>query len=225
MSNVLDRFNRANTNDTGNGALGTADTGQAWTVPAAGWRWGIVDDKAGRPNGPTDQAVAWIDAGESDVLVEATLMGEGGGYIGIIARATDTNNYLLMQCQIGSATYAYTRYGGVFNGLPGAPPPGAPAYGDRVGILTKGLTVSFHRNGVYGPIQNLAGNPPVAHVNATKHGLYMYSAGANRLEDFSVKTPEKTYVGAAWQKHYAKAWDGTTWIRRAVRRYDGANWK
>ncbi len=125
MANALDRFNRADTDDTANsnaGTLGNADSGQAWSIPYAAWRWKIVGNQAGRPNGPVGQSIVWLDTGESDVLVEATLAGSGGGYIGIVSRVIDDNNYLLIQCLIGSSAVPYTKMGGGFNNIGGGPP-------------------------------------------------------------------------------------------------------
>ncbi len=100
-----------------------------------------------------------------------------------------------------------------------------PAYGDRVGILVKGYTVAYHRNGVYGATQNLTSTAGMAHLNATNYGIYNYTAGTTRLDDFTVKTPEKTYDGTSWQKNYKKVWNGTAWVTRAARRWDGSFWK
>ncbi len=85
MANALDRFNRADTDDTANsnaGTLGNADSGQAWSIPYAAWRWKIVEIKPGRPNGPVGQSIVWVDTGESDVLVEARWQGAAVDILG-----------------------------------------------------------------------------------------------------------------------------------------------
>jgi hypothetical protein len=220
MGNVIDRFNRPDTAPDA-GTLGIADTGQVWQQSSVAHKWQISNNQAGRPNGAGNvQSQAWVNAGIGDAWTEVTLAGAGGGYIGLVGRVLDDFNHILIQCLIGNTMYAYIRTGGGYTNL-GLSGTGAPAYGDRIGMRVFGSTLIVYRNGIASNTLNLGAN---SHHTRTGWGLYNYTGGANKLDDFAVKVPAKVWNGSAWVSQWAKTWDGALWKPRAVRRWDGVAW-
>ena len=81
---VIDAFDRANT-QTG---LGTATSGQAWTIARSQWQ---ISGNAARTTGTkTDYPLAIIDAGFSDFNLEANELEPG---MGVAFRVEDANNW------------------------------------------------------------------------------------------------------------------------------------
>lgn len=96
-----------------------------------------------------------------------------------------------------------------------------------MGSLVVGQRWQVFKNGVSVGLYDLANNPVFATQTSGRHGITSYYAKYPTVifDDVAIKTPVKTYTGAAWQNHMAKVWDGTKWVTRAARRYDGTNWK
>lgn len=81
---LVDDFGRANTQS----GLGTANSGQAWTVARSQWQ--IESNAARTPGTKTEYPLATIDAGFSDFNLEANELTPG---MGVAFRVEDANNW------------------------------------------------------------------------------------------------------------------------------------
>lgn len=222
MTNVLDRFNRAD------GAVGNADSGQLWVPQAVDQGWIISGNALKRTGGPAFvHAINVVETGNSDGWVEATLVGTSGAgafYIGLVGRVVNDNNHLLLQGLIGSGVYLYSKVGGGYNLWASYAFP--LAFGDRIGLRVKGMIVAAYRNGVLLGSVDMVVAPSHAHSGATKWGVYNYTAGTAGLEDFNFKQPVKARNAAntGWDTGYVKRWDGAAWTPRTARRWSGTAW-
>lgn len=81
---VFDNFNRAD-----NAALGTATSGQTWTVAGMG----IIGNAAAKTSGTS--SIAFISGGSANGSVQFTeaALGEGANFYGLIFRRLDNANY------------------------------------------------------------------------------------------------------------------------------------
>jgi hypothetical protein len=167
---VSDSFNRANS-----GSLGSADTGQAWSLLAG--TFGITSNQASGTNGV--QSHATIDAGISDctVAVDAVVFVPSIGETGMCFRATDTNNLW-----ITNTTGLFKRVAGSFTSM------GSFAYvaGDRISAVLSGSSIVMKKNGV-----TILSVTDSFNSTATKHGLRVNSDGTSvsRWDNFLVTKP------------------------------------
>ncbi len=216
MTNVLDRFNRAD------GALGNADSGQLWTAP----QWTVEGNLARRTsgsNGSWSGAEATIESGSKDVQVEAVV----NGYVyqqGFILRDSGPGSHYLITVY-SNAIYLYVatavnNYAQLATGsVPIVP-------GDRFRVRIVGLRIQAWINNTL--VIDYTSFDYGGNLNtSTRHGMSSpyVAVGFSTWNDFTIRLPLKTYDGSAWQKHYAQVWDGTKWVTRAARRWDGALWK
>jgi hypothetical protein len=91
-----DRFDRAD------GVLGTAETGQAWTAPAA---ITVSSGTATTSDFSGDDGVAHIDVGTDEHYVQAAigvLPGHSDTHAGVVAWAADADNYVFVRMHFGS---------------------------------------------------------------------------------------------------------------------------
>jgi len=158
-----------------------ADTGQAGTVLSG--TWGISTNKAYQPGGVQYGALVY-DSGRADGVVQADITtgadtsASANINVGLIARAADNNNLLMLEMQKNRASSLdaitlYTKIGGVFAGI-GQKTAAGLAYATTytVKMVLTGSTVQVYLNGVLQftvtQATGLEGN--------TKHGI-MQSAG------------------------------------------------
>jgi hypothetical protein len=147
---VTDSFNRANA-----GTLGTADTGQTWALLSGSAA--IVSNQAVGGGGG---GVAVIDALAADFTLTATVVAVAGDP-GIVIRATDTSNYILITNSgivrkvAGTDIPIRTDSLGLVNG-------------SVVRIEAYGPNITVYKDGV---LKYVVGEN--FNVTATKHGLYM----------------------------------------------------
>ena len=173
MANRSDNFNRSYSATT----LGTpSDGGAAWS--AISGVWGVSENKAYLANGAS-LAVAVLESSATDVDVQLTVSNLSGGQdIGVIARASDDNNYILGVVG-GDVWRIYKKVSGGYTSLGSAS--GTPANGDVVVLSVSGTSVALKINGetkVTGTVSELAAN--------TKHGIYSNSYTPNSFDDFSI---------------------------------------
>lgn len=169
-----DNFNRADTTS----GLGTpSDGGSAWV--ALSGVWGISSNQAYESAGGP-HSVAVLDSGTADVTVQMTLTAVGGNNAGVVARASDDNNYLLLAIYGGNTLEIYRRDAGSFVSLL-APVTSAYAAGDVFKLTVNGTSVTAYQNGVSKGTVTSAFNQ-----TATKHGLRSHQSIAHRFDDFSV---------------------------------------
>ena len=174
MSNRTDNFNRANDATTLNTPSGG---GGAWNAITG--TWGVDTNRAYCVSGG-DGACAALDSTTSDVDVQATFA-VNQSTTGLMARAADTDNYILAQSNAG-AYDLYKKVASIFTAL--FTGQGTAADGDVVKLRCSGTSVSLFVNGAQvgttQTVTQLATN--------TLHGLRNGSSAGSlaRWDDFSV---------------------------------------
>lgn len=168
---VSDSFNRAD------GALGNADSGQAWTITNA--TWGLVSGQVKALTTASGYALADIDAGIADVAIQADIVFQGlGGSLAF--RVTNGANFYIAQL-VGTQTRVYKCVGGAFTQLAvggGAHTVGV-TYTLRVEVV--GSSIKVYENGVL--VITLT---DATYTTQTRHGLYVDTTLATTIDNFSV---------------------------------------
>lgn len=151
---VFDTFTR------GNGPLGNAESGQAWTFPSSGGSsaWAISAGAA-TPVGTGSQQITVLDTGSVNTNIFMNLTFASTDDFGIVFRMTDDNNYWMVTRQD-----LYKRVAGVFTSVMGLT--AAFVSGDGIDIVLNGSLVTIFRNGVSQGNYTMDSN-----LTATKVGL------------------------------------------------------
>lgn len=163
---VSDTFNRADSTTS----LGTADTGQVWTVPTTGAVWGISANRAYLTN-TTAQSLAVVETGVADCTVSVTMPVVGDA--GLCFRVIDDNNNFVL-----TASQLYKRVAGSFTAVVTF---STIVAGDRVSVVLSGATIVVKVNGA-----DVASTTDTYNQTATRHGLRSHGATAPRFDDFTV---------------------------------------
>jgi hypothetical protein len=168
---VRDTFTRADSAIT----LGSAETGQAWSALAG--TWGISSNKAYLVT-DTGQAVAVLDAGVADYTYTIDLTTSPTASrvdCGIVFRATDNNNYLLLALNkiVGANTIKlWKNSGGAFGALQTVDPAElAENTLYAVRAVLNGNSIVIQLNGVEKINYTLAGADATAFGTPTKLGI------------------------------------------------------
>jgi hypothetical protein len=171
---ITDSFNRADSTTT----LGNADTGQAWTNVTG--VLGISSNQAYRVTAVSNEAVALLETGITDMIVKGTpVSGVTNRIVGLIGRATDGNNFYLVLTDGSSVGQLYKKVAGTFIQL-----------GSNFALITgvmelrcQGSTVSVYNDGVL-----VASETDTALTTGTQAGFRISgTSGTPRLDDFSVE--------------------------------------
>jgi len=173
---ITDSFNRADSTTT----LGTADTGQVWTVHAG---TGGIETNTGR-NFAASTLVASVDFAATNMVTQVTTstLPAGSNGTGVAGRLTDGSNFYLAQNQASAGAFeVYKCVGGTFTLLGSVS--GGGANGDIVKLVTNGTAISGHRNGV-----SQVSVTDTAITTGNQAGIRM-DAQASRVDVFSVAAP------------------------------------
>lgn len=173
---VSDSFNRADDATS----LGSADTGQPW-APLNG-TWGISSNKAYLVT-TTSQATAATDGGSADanLSVDVTMSPTlNRAATGVIVRATDASNYLMIAMTIiaaGNSITLWKRQGGFtkLQEVLGAGFVNGQTYAVRV--VVSGPQVIAYVDGVEKINHTLAGADATAFATPTLHGIRIDATG------------------------------------------------
>lgn len=168
---VSDSFDRANSATS----LGTADSGQTWTVSAGGGPWGITGNLAYCPGADFSQAV--IDSTVSDCTIRCTF--SSAARAALVMRWADSNNNLSV-----TATSLGGTVGGA--GLGNLATWTAFNDGDVITVVLAGGTVTVKQNGTTVGTSSAASMAPLQ--TNTKHGLQARGDALGRWNDYSVKS-------------------------------------
>jgi hypothetical protein len=161
---VSDSFNRAD------GALGNADTGQAWANIGANGLL-IVSNQAAASNGSSNNNVS-IPVGVSDMRVELTTVSGSLSGVGPLARYVDTSHFV--RTILGNS-WSINEVGGA-----GVIASGTTTWnnGDRARLDVVGLTASLYQNGV------LLGSGTLLNAVGTSAGIWIGPTISARVDDF-----------------------------------------
>jgi lysophospholipase L1-like esterase len=182
---VSDSFNRANTTD----ALGVTDgaghveanggAGLTWTNQVGTWK--ITTNQAQPATLAGDKAIATLDAGFSDGIVQATPTLNVDSSVGLVLRWQDANNYLYMTVvKAGAAATLTLRE--VVDGVESADlvTPATVASGNRIHAVLSGNKVRlYYRHFTYG------GEATVTLTSGTQFGI-LSTATNSLINDFQV---------------------------------------
>jgi len=183
---ATDSFNRADNATTGT-ALGSADSGQAWTISPTN-RWKIASNKAGNQSFTGGgQCVAYLDAGVADCTVQLEVkMNTVRMCAGVAARLSDTNNFILAILQktnggtgANDALYLQKRVAGSYTTLGQV-----NDYGITNGTTyTIKLVLAGNVHTVYvDGVQKLTYTGTTGLESNTKHGISVYD-GLTAVDD------------------------------------------
>lgn len=175
MANRSDNFNRTDSSS----AMGTpSDAGSDWVALTG--TWGIASNRGYCATDSGDnQNSAVLESSASDVDVEVTCT-TGNNDQGIILRATDASNYILLRHGTDGSVIFYKREAGTFTSF--ASTSGvSQSNGDVIKATASGNDFELFVNGV----SALTGTSSFNNT-ATKHGLRVYSSTTPRWEDFSI---------------------------------------
>lgn len=169
---VMDTFNRADSAL----ALGTADTGQVWTNNSG--ILGISSNKVYMPSGSS--AIATLDSKQSKVAVSFVDSGiqESGFFNGVIARYTDTSNYVRAVLQT-TTLFLQRRQAGTTTVLNSVAV--TRNDGDIYKLVADGTTLTVFKNGV-----NILTVSESFNNSATRQGMIVSTALA-RMDNFTVE--------------------------------------
>lgn len=176
---AFDSFTRADSD-----SLGSTETGAfAWTE--GNEDFDIVSNAMTIPSG-SNEGWAYIDPGESDVLVSVTCKAATDDSWGLIVRGSDINNYLILNFFTGDGGLRfYEKNAGVFTALAAAYALSAPVVGDIISIRAFGVQLTAYLNGAQlGTIRTSFNQ------SATKCGIRSvtaHSATRQIFDDFTVK--------------------------------------
>lgn len=169
---VTDTFNRAD------GALGNADTGQAWTT--SNGTCVVASNRFAAPTAPNfnPSSHAWVDAGVSDCTVQATMVTDFGT---LTFRVQDASNFYTWNPN-GIEKYVAGVASNIMSG-------GTLSYGagDVLKVVCVGATLEFYKNGV-AVSDGLTGTNSVADgtgVGRTKFGCGVLGP-SGLVDNFSV---------------------------------------
>lgn len=175
MANVTDTFARADSPSS----LGTADTGQTWTIRQG--VFGIVSQTVYAPSGST-LGIATIPCdADTVVLIQVTHI-DTRGNSGIVFRWTDNNNYWRLFADGSGAIFLQKVSGGtastVWSGS-------SFAAGDQIGASLNGSTIKVLKNNAV-----LTTVTDAFNSTSAAHGLWLNEANDFwRLDNFSAHVP------------------------------------
>jgi hypothetical protein len=175
VASVSDTFDRADSATTLNPP---SDGGPSWSVLTGfGSVGGISSNRAYNPSG--GQCRYARDTGTADVEVQGTVAVVGTD-CGLVARATDDDNCLVLSLFFGSQPFLVRRQSGSDTTIAG--PTGSAGAGDVLKISCNGSSITCYQNAAV-----LFGGAVTETFNqtATKHGMYLRDTSA-RMDDHSV---------------------------------------
>lgn len=173
---VFDSFDRADAT-----SLGTADTGQTWTIPFDGV--GIKDNQAYMPT-INWNCMAYIDAGVADgIKLSMTLdVIHGAAECSILVKYQDASNYNFVQLAYGNI-YIKKKVANTVTTVDTTAH--TLVAGQKLSVVVDGTTYSTYIDGVQkssATVSELASN--------TKSGIYMATGAGTadpRLNDFTIE--------------------------------------
>lgn len=134
---VHDTFTRANSSTS----LGTADTGQAWTAHTG--TWGITSNAAYLVTS-SGESVATLDCGLSDIDFSVSYSGRTDD-LGIVFRAIDASNWLLVYSNPGGGVETWQRVAGSYSQLHAAA--GSAGASGTLRVVTSGTSINVYLDG------------------------------------------------------------------------------
>ena len=170
MTNRTDNFNRA-----GPAILGStpSDSGGTW---AGNGTWTIFSNTATKSATPATSEVAYLESSVADVDVVATMTATGNA--GLVARLSDTSNYIYARCADFNVII-YKVVAGTFTQL-GSTYSGITAVSDVWTLSVSGNDLILKQNGTARVTTSDAHNN-----TATKHGFGAFGIDSG-WDDFSI---------------------------------------
>lgn len=180
LATIVDDFNRADNATT----MGTTPSGEPWVAEVG--TWGIATNEAYVPAGGAVRRFSVIETGQTEGHVQAVVGSVRETGWGLVCRWVDDDNYIILNCNTGAATWSLTeRVGGVDNLLAG-PTLFSTAPGRVIRIAFAGDQITCTNNGA-----DIFGGPLTCDpglLTGTKHGLFAGTTvtSASRWENFEV---------------------------------------
>ena len=174
---MYDTFNRANSTTT----LGSTDTGQAWTAHTG--TWGISSNQAYLQTQSGD-SVATFDFGNTEVDMRCRMTISSTGQPGLVFRATNDQNYLLV-IMSSTAVSLWQRVTGTYTQLRSGAVTATPGVPYPVRIVAVGSDIRVYFNGKHA----LAFSTTQFASTGTRVGIRANDANANRWDDLEVVIP------------------------------------
>lgn len=161
-------------------SLGTATTGEAWTAHFG--TWGISSDKAYCVTAGGD-AVATIDSTRSDMTLEVSYTPGAASGAGIVFRATNHLNYLLVLCTTGVGISLWQRVAGSYTQLANSATGGSFTAGVtyQVKVVAASTSIITYKDGV----QTLS-HTTSQFLTGTRVGLRENATSTTRWDNLTV---------------------------------------
>lgn len=182
---VTDTFTRADNA----GALGNADTGQAW-LTIVGNAFGISSNQAYNTDTANTLSIAAIDAGASNVRIACTVT-RTTQVAGVAFRISDSSNYWTVNLSgasttlvktVAGATTTVATYGSAFSGA------------SDVVVTANGANIGVSVNG-----ELILSASDAFNQTATRHGIFRQQTLNNsRHDNLSIKQPANELSRAAF---------------------------
>jgi len=160
--------------------------GSPWETLNGTWEISLGGRLTCTDFGSGSQAVCVVESGASDVLLQSQVIHSGtGADCGLVVRAVDNDNYLLLAINGGGGTAVwYERVGGGFT-LIGGWSGGVFSSGALVRVVCLGTSIRVYANGVEATGLALTTS---RFQTATKHGVRAYS-GSIAFDVFKLTDP------------------------------------
>lgn len=161
---VQDGFNRTD------GALGNANTGQAWQTSAGTF---TISGQRATNTTAADADFTYLDAGISNALISSKLQGVSVSRAGILFRGIDANNFLLAFVHSDGNLKVYRRLAGSFTLLVQTPSPVANTALHVMSVVCMGSSINVYINASL-----VISTTITDHVTGSKCGLFSSGAGS-----------------------------------------------
>lgn len=171
---VIDRARRAD------GAIGTADTGQAWTAVVGTWT--IQNQQIGGTAG-----TVLVDGRMFNVDVSCSMTIATGGSSGIITRAIDdTNRFYLATSETADNVTLYKTVGGTLSNLGALTIPLVAGQRVVLRLVAQAEVISGYVNGIHVATYAMSAAELTTFTNATRIGV-RHSTVGDRFDNFAAR--------------------------------------
>ena len=176
---VLDHFTDSDNTRLNDHTPDIDDVGAGWDELSG--TWDIDSNRATMAAAPS-QSIAVIDAGVSDFELHVVLETYDTSNSGVVLRATDDDNYVLLIVDSNAGTFQFwIRDGGTFSNQ-GASVAQVAADGDLLVVTVNGDTFLAYLNGELILSKEIAFNK-----TATKHGIRHHAETDPMFDDFEIR--------------------------------------
>jgi len=174
-----DNFNREN------GAIGTpSDAGSAWVIGNQTW---VVVDNQGNCSAFGNNGFVYLDSGQSDCAIVATIVVSSGDGFGFCFRIVDSENLYRLRCGADSGGIQIQKVQAAAEVTIGTPWAGTIAAGDKIAVVLSGATIEgWHFTSGAWNLRTSGSN--AFQQTEINHGFWSAFAQDQRYDDFEIRS-------------------------------------